>query len=669
MFDEASPVLEEYMDVSQREQLKTLLQYHKDLSQDHSGTGTTKAQPQAHILTAVLSNTSDLDTEASILPRTINLKTDTISEGQTSEATITGANWTPEETGAAGLLGDIIKHEDNLGLAQRLSAPDVSLPLKQCHVQLKRLELELPLPGRPVRQNRGLRMKKLLLEEKKGLYEDVLATNKSTSTKPSDKVPPEVLDDVQSSVDFDMAPISESSDIDSWSYYSDVDSCRTSRSPSVTDSWSSYSDDECALVKGVSSCTKDDPSIISPRNVSATSRKRGQSNPKANAPKKARRVQCVVCKEFLSTSLRTHLKTHFPTDEYACPRCDSRFKLYSSLKLHLSRTCFDYSQPQVDPERLDQKSLYKCDKCDEAFRFKVALRRHKLTHHELYCSVCRKVLRDASTLARHKASHTPFQCNRCEESFTLFKPLLRHYQNVHKISKPFKCTRCAKTASSVRNLIAHEWRHTGHLPFQCAHCGLRCKTDADLSSHERVHTREKPYLCTECGKAFSQKSNLLRHLNLIHSESRNEKKHSCSMCEKSFKEKGALKKHQRSKHLKELFRHPCPYCGKMVSRSTMARHILIHTGERPFKCTMLGCDKDFRSTSEVKNHVLRHHSAERPYKCDICGKGFIKMCFLNSHAKIHTGEKPFVCPICGKAFPKPYSMQRHRRLRHAFVTQ
>lgn len=364
------------------------------------------------------------------------------------------------------------------------------------------------------------------------------------------------------------------------------------------------------------------------------------------------------------------MKTHFPTDEYACPRCDSRFKFYSSFKLHLNRTCYDYSQPQVDPERLDQtKSLYKCDECDEAFSFKVALGRHKLTHNELYCNVCRKVLRDASALARHKASHTLFQCNRCEKSFTLFKPLLRHCQNVHKISKPFKCTYCAKILSNIRNLIAHEWKHTGHLPFQCAHCGLRCKTDADLISHERVHTKEKPYLCTECGKTFSHKSNLLRHLNLIHSESRNEKKHSCSVCEKSFKEKGALKKHQRSKHMKELFHHPCPYCGKMVSTSTMARHLLIHTGERPFKCTMLGCDKDFRSTSEVKCHVLRHHSAERPYKCDICGKGFIKMYFLKSHAKIHTGEKPFVCPICGKAFPKLYSMQRHQKLRHAFVTQ
>lgn len=397
-------------------------------------------------------------------------------------------------------------------------------------------------------------------------------------------------------------------------------------------------------------------------------RKLHVSKSKACTDKKAR-VQCLICKEDVSTSLKSHMKTHFPSDNYTCPRCDSRFKLYSSLKLHLNRTCFEYGQQHVDPEKVDKsKNLHKCHKCKEAFRYKVALERHNLTHNALYCGVCRKVLRDAATLARHKASHTPFQCNRCEESFTLFKPLLRHCQNVHQITRPFKCLHCSKTSSNLRLLIAHEWKHTGHLPFQCADCGLRCKTDADLISHERVHTREKPYLCAECGKTFSRNSNLLRHLNFLHSESRNQK-YSCSECEKSFKEKGTLRKHQRSKHLMELFRHPCPFCGKMVSSSTMARHKLIHTGERPFKCTLPECDKVFRSNSEVKRHVLLHHSTERPYKCDVCGKGFIKICFLNAHARIHSGEKPFNCHICGKAFLKLYSMQRHKKLIHQFIKE
>lgn len=640
------------------------------------GTETNKTQPKANNLKNVLSCTSDLENESSALPGTIQVKTDTIAQDCTSEMKVDETNWIPGENGTA--VFDITRHKENAGSLQS-QVENASCGLKQCRVQLKRLDVPLSLQSRPVRRNRGLRMKEILLEETRSLHDETLPACQSASrkTKSSNTALSEISDNEDSCClikDSYLASIKDCSDEDSWSYYSDEDSLpkTPNRSPSMADSWSNYSDDSCSFVTpeddSLSRRSNEDPSfILHPKDVLATTKKRAKSDTKATTSKTTRKVQCFICKEHVHTGLRTHMKTHFPTGDYACPRCDSRFKLLSSLKLHLNRTCYEYVQQQADPDKT--KNVYKCDKCDEAFSYKVSLERHKLTHNKLYCDVCRKVLRDTATLARHKASHTSFQCNRCEETFTLFKPLLRHYQNIHKITRPFKCNYCPKTLSRVRILIAHEWKHTGHLPFQCARCGLRCKTDADLISHERVHTREKPYLCAECGKTFSQKSNLLRHLNLLHSESRNEKKHSCSECDKSFKEKGTLKKHQRSKHLNELFRHPCPYCGKMVSASTIGRHKLIHTGERPFKCTVSECDKHFRSTSEVKRHVLIHHSTERPYKCDVCGKGFIKSCYLNTHAKIHSGEKPFVCHICGKAFPKLYSMQRHKKIVHSFATQ
>ncbi|XP_033987933.1 zinc finger protein 567-like [Trematomus bernacchii] len=685
-FGDVSSVLGECMDsVSQCEGLQTLLQYHKDLSLlDHNDSSLEDArvisvleipasqrsetdEPQANILDNVALSDSTVS-------HTTQRKINATTEDRTRELKIDETNWTLGDNETDVLLGHFTRHEETVGLLQS-QVEDGPLLLKRCSVLLERLDM--PMQSRPVRRNRGKRLKTILLEEKRGLCKEAPPAYKSASrkTKPSDNMESGIF-----SNSLYMAPINHCSDDDSWSYYSDQDLGLKTPSSSLSEagSWSNYSGEGSSFGTPVSrpidgdsssSCSNEDTSFIGPTNILSTSKNQGTSDIKASITRKTRKVQCFICQELVNTSLRAHMKSHFPLGEYACPRCDSRFKLYSSFRQHFNRTCFEYGQQQFDLQKPEEAmNLYKCDKCEEPFRYKVSLNRHKHTHNELYCSVCRKVLRDAATLARHKASHTPFQCNRCEETFTLFKPLSRHCENIHKISRPFKCSYCPKVVSKLRVLITHEWKHTGHLPFQCAQCGLRYKTDGDLTSHQRVHTREKPYLCAECGKTFSQKSNLLRHLNLIHSESRNEKKYSCPECEKSFKEKGALKKHQRTKHLNELFRHPCPYCGKMVSSSTIARHKLIHTGERPFKCTVPECDKYFRSTPEVKKHVLIHHTTERPYKCDICGKGFIRRCFLNAHAKTHSGEKPFVCHICGKAFPKHYSMQRHKKLVHAFVT-
>ncbi|KAM4525484.1 uncharacterized protein PAE49_001401 [Odontesthes bonariensis] len=696
VFDGVSGVLADCVQsVSECDELKALLQYHKDPNQlDHNdsfsdgaciisalklpslktaGTPTTQAHDNSQ--DGALSCSSDLQWDSETLCHSAQMNSDTVKKHLTGETTMAQTSSTPETNETQLPLGDAKRPEENMDLLQ--SQPEhASGSVKECHVQLARLDTPVSSNSRPVRPNRGLRMKKFLMEERRELPDETLPASKFASRKAKAfrRTPPAVSEDDSSYFHKNlsyMAPISSCSEEDSWSYYSEEDSPQTDGSrSSMADSWSYYSDDDSFFLTPVNSSSASD-SFFSSKNTStknASAPCLKLSNKKASTLRKTRKLQCLICKEHVKTNLRTHMKTHFPDSVYACPRCDTRYKLLTSLLVHLKKTCFEYGQQCIDTDKPDEtKNLYKCDKCKEAFRYKVSLQRHILTHHELYCSVCRKVLRDAATLARHKASHMQFQCTRCDQYFTVFKHMLRHCENVHKISRPFKCNHCPKTFPKLHLLIRHEWQHTGRLPYQCAQCSLRFKSDCDLAVHVRVHTREKPHLCTQCGKTFAHGSNLLRHMNLLHSESRNDKKHSCSQCEKSFKEKGSLKKHQRSKHLHELFRYPCPYCGKMVSSSTMARHKLIHTGEKPFKCTVPDCDKFYRSTSEVKRHVLVHHSTDRPFKCDICGKGFVRKSCLNMHAKTHSGEKPFVCQICGKAFPKAYSMLRHKKLLHASV--
>ena len=52
----------------------------------------------------------------------------------------------------------------------------------------------------------------------------------------------------------------------------------------------------------------------------------------------------------------------------------------------------------------------------------------------------------------------------------------------------------------------------------------------------------------------------------------------------------------------------CPFCPKVFRKpSELKRHEMIHTGEKPFVCTM--CDYASNRKANLQSHVLRHHSS------------------------------------------------------------
>ena len=67
-------------------------------------------------------------------------------------------------------------------------------------------------------------------------------------------------------------------------------------------------------------------------------------------------------------------------------------------------------------------------------------------------------------------------------------------------------------------------------------------------------------------------------------------------------------------------------------------HERAHTGEKPFKCRVEGCDKAFATGYGLKSHT-RTHTGEKPYKCpnEECGKAFKTSGDLQKHVRTHTG--------------------------------
>ncbi|KAI9296551.1 hypothetical protein K502DRAFT_289276 [Neoconidiobolus thromboides FSU 785] len=56
--------------------------------------------------------------------------------------------------------------------------------------------------------------------------------------------------------------------------------------------------------------------------------------------------------------------------------------------------------------------------------------------------------------------------------------------------------------------------------------------------------------------------------------------------------------------------------------------------------------------------------AHKRYRCTICGKGFSRPSSLTTHTYSHTGEKPFRCNVegCGRQFSVVSNLRRHGKV-------
>lgn len=52
----------------------------------------------------------------------------------------------------------------------------------------------------------------------------------------------------------------------------------------------------------------------------------------------------------------------------------------------------------------------------------------------------------------------------------------------------------------------------------------------------------------------------------------------------------------------------CPNCSKQFNfPSDLFRHVLMHTDERPYLCTVMGCEKGYTYTASLWTHYISHH--------------------------------------------------------------
>lgn len=209
----------------------------------------------------------------------------------------------------------------------------------------------------------------------------------------------------------------------------------------------------------------------------------------------------------------------------------------------------------------------------------------------------------------------------------------------------FKCYFCKTTFQRELDFTDHLHVHFGEVPLVCDKCdNIVIKSVRQASKHLALHDEEeRPHKCRICQLRFCTRENSLAHERKIHrmkvkikenvdgyADKQKLKTFRCKICGQSAPNYQSLRKHELT-HDSHQPVHTCEVCGKQfAARKNLTRHLMIHTGELPYKCEF--CERAFRQAGDLKDHI-RCHTKEKPYMCNGCGMRFRNISMLHIHRK------------------------------------
>lgn len=252
----------------------------------------------------------------------------------------------------------------------------------------------------------------------------------------------------------------------------------------------------------------------------------------------------------------------------------------------------------------------------------------------------------------------------------------------------YKCKECEDNEGYevFNSFLEHVLKHTGERTYKCRMpgCSLAFRIWGTLKGHLLTHcniTRTDPpkIACEICGDRLRNGTALEKHLanhtyiqeqqeaieKRVLEESEAEEddddedffdKENPSLEElvnfhANFKIKPeTLNRFTEIITIGEACHYKCTACDNTCTElAEHETHVIMHTGEKPWKCRVLGCSCRFHDFPTLEGHLLGH-SDDKQFVCHICGQFFKDKETLTKHFPNHSKKKQFSCELCSAEF-------------------
>ncbi|KAM4688658.1 ras-responsive element-binding protein 1 isoform 2-T2 [Discoglossus pictus] len=195
--------------------------------------------------------------------------------------------------------------------------------------------------------------------------------------------------------------------------------------------------------------------------------------------------------------------------------------------------------------------------------------------------------------------------------------------------------------------------------YNCPLCERVCNSQHQLTMHIRQHNTDTggvDHSCSICGKALSSASSLDRHM-LVHS---GERPYKCSMCGQSFTTNGNMhrhmKIHEKDPNTPVTTSPPSPQKRRRLSSKRKSNETEVEKEEAPPAKKMV----------EESPPVEPVKKAEEVFPCALCLKEFPCKSSLDGHMESHP-EASLKCDTCCISFRTHRGMLRHNAVIHKLL--